>query len=164
MATPPTTGDRAIDFTLRSADGILHNSEEARKEGLLAFVFWKKTCGTCQFSFPYLQRFQDLYAGEGFQFWGIAQENEQDVRDFASLYRATFPQLIDENLAATERYDLASVPSIYLTDATGVILEHAPGFSTEIYNRIAQRAAEATGREYVPIVRPEDNAPILKPG
>src|SRR2546430_2193383 len=108
MATPLAAGDRVIDFTLRSVDGILHNSEEMRKEGLLAFVFWKKTCGTCQFSFPYLQRFHDQYAGEGFQFWGIAQENEQDVRDFVSLYRATFPQLIDEDLAATERYDLAS--------------------------------------------------------
>lgn len=158
------TGDRVSDFTLRSVDGMLCNSEEARQSGLLAFVFWKKTCGVCQYSFPFLQRIQDLYAGEGFTIWGIAQENEQDAIDFARSYRATFPQLIDQELEVTEKYGLVSVPSIYLTDATGVILEHAPGFSTDIYNNIACRAAESTGKPYTPIVRPEDAAPPFKPG
>lgn len=163
MATQQT-GDRMVDFRLRSTDGLLCNSEEARRSGLLLFVFWKKTCGVCQYSFPFLQRFQDLYAGEGFTFWGIAQESEQDAIDFARTYQATFPQLIDQDLAVTEKYGLVSVPSIYLTDATGVILEHAPGFSTGVYNRIARLAAEAIGKPYTPIVRPEDGAPPFKPG
>lgn len=164
MATPLAAGDRILDFTLRSADGVLFGSEQARRTGLLCFVFWKKTCGTCKFSIPFLQRLQDLYSCEGFTFWGIAQENATDALEFARVYETTFPQLIDEDLDITEKYDLVSVPAIYLTDETGVILESAPGFSTDVYNRIARRAAERTGRPYTPVVRLEDNAPIMKPG
>jgi peroxiredoxin len=164
MAEPLKAGDRVADFALRDADGREYSSADARRKGLLMFVFWKRTCGTCQYAFPYFQRFHEQYAGDLFRIWGIAQENAEDTRDFAADYGATFPQLLDTALDITEQYDLTSVPSLYLTDASGMILRFAPAFMADEYNSLAQLIAERTGVPYVPIVRNSDNAPALKPG
>ena len=164
MAIPLMTGDPVVDFSLPSLDGAVHNSAEARQDGLLLFVFWKRTCSTCQYSFPYLQRFKVLYGSPGFRIWGIAQENPDDARAFMRTYGATFTQLIDEELEVTERYDLAAVPAIYLVDDSERILYETSKFSVEGFNHVARTVAERTGAEYIPIVRPEDGAPNIKPG
>ncbi len=164
MAEPPAAGDLVKDFALTSLDGSVNDSISARKDGLLLFVFWKRTCGTCQFAFPYLQRFQVFYGGPGFRIWGIAQENEQDTRDFIRQYGATFTQLLDDDLTVTERYQLAAVPALFLVDSSDRILRSVPAFSTEQINSISQIIADRTGKPYTPIVRPEDNAPPFKPG
>jgi peroxiredoxin len=157
-------GDAVIDFSLSGVDGKTFRSAEAREQGLLMFVFWKRTCGTCQFSFPYLQRFHEQYGHDKFRIWGVAQENRYDVIEFAGRYSATFPQLIDESLEITERYKPAHVPAHYLVDETGKILRFLPAFMKDEYNEIARYIAERTGVPYSPIVREEDGAPDLKPG
>ena len=164
MAKPLDAGDAVEDFTLASVDGDLCSSADARKDGLLLFAFWKKTCGTCQYSFPYLQRFQVLYGGEKFRIWGVAQENAEDTLEFRRRFGATFTQLVDEDLAVTERYGLVSVPTLYLVDHSDRILQASQGFDTDSFNRMARAAAERTGEPYSPIVRPEDSAPAHKPG
>lgn len=164
MPDPVSAGDPVIDFTLRGADGLEYDSKRARDTGLLLFTFWKKTCGTCQFTFPYLQRLHAQYGGPGFQVWGIAQESAADAREFAATYGGEFPQLIDQDLDVTERYDLLSVPAIYLVDSSVRVLRSAPAFVKTELNDIARIAAERTGRPYVPVVHDEDGAPDLKPG
>ena len=164
MAIPLMTGDPVLDFSLPALNDTLQHSIEARKEGLLLFVFWKRTCGTCQYAFPYLQRFKVLYGGSGFRIWGIAQENPDDVRDFMRQYGATFTQLIDEGLEVTEQYDLTSVPALYLIDDSDHILYSLNQFSSEGFNHIAEVVAERTEVDYIPVVRPEDSAPDNKPG
>lgn len=164
MAIPLMTGDPLVDFTLPALDDAFHHSIEARSDGLLLFVFWKRTCGTCQFAFPYLQRFKVLYGDSGFRIWGIAQETPDDARSFKRQYGATFTQLIDEGLELTEKYQLTSVPALYLVDSSDRILYSLNQFDTEGFNHIAKIVAERTGVDYTPVVRPEDGAPANKPG
>jgi len=159
-----TVGDSVIDFVLNGVDGAEYRSAEARKNGLFLFVIWKKGCGTCRYTFPYLQRFHDAYAGETFAVWGLSQDTAEETRDFVREYGANFPQLIDSNLTVTETYYLTTVPSIYLVDRSDTILRHAPAFIADELNAMSQLISERTGKPYVPIVRPEDNAPALKPG
>ncbi len=157
-------GDPVVDFTLRDTEGRVHDSRQARSEGLLLFAFWKKTCSTCQYTFPFLQRFHDQYAGPGFAVWGVAQESAADASAFAREHGAAFPQLVDEGLAVTEQYRLASVPTIYLSDAAGRLLRWAPAFVADELNEMARIASERTGKPYVPVVRDADQAPAIKPG
>lgn len=158
-------GDPVVDFVLPGIDGKTYDLRATRRAGvLMAFVFYKKTCGTCQYTFPYLQRLHAQYAGNRFQIWGIAQENAADAEAFAKQYGATFPQLIDESLDVTEQYDLTTVPGIYLVDETDTILRQTGAFSKEELNTMSRLIAERTGKPYVPVVREEDNAPDFKPG
>lgn len=157
-------GDAVIDFVLPDVNGVLHDSADARSRGLLLFVFWKRTCGTCQYAFPFLQRFYDRYTGSVFQVWGIAQENEADTRAFAAEYQATFPQLIDRELQVTEQYRLQAVPAFYLADSEGRILHHVAAFDSAEINAMARTISDRIGIPYELIVAPEDHAPAIKPG
>ena|SRR5437879_545416 len=164
MAETLKAGDSVVDFILDGADGARLDSRSLRAEGLLLFVFWKAGCGTCRYSMPFLQRFQDHYAGDGFQIWGISQENREDTLAFMTEYSLTFPQALDENLATTEAYRLLTVPGVYLVGASDRILRHAPAFIADEFNDMAALIAQETGKPYVPVIRPDDDAPDIKPG
>lgn len=153
-----------VDFQLHSAEGAILDSADARSRGPLMFAFWKKSCGTCQFTAPFLQRFHHAYAGEHFRIWGISQENRGETLAFAHQFSLVFPQLLDAGLSVTEQYRLISVPGIYLTDHSGIILHHSAAFDSQALNRVSRLIAERLEMEFVPIVLPEDDAPAFKPG
>ncbi len=157
-------GDPVEDFVLKGVDGTTFNSRNVRASGLLMFVFWKAGCGTCRYSMPFLQRFQDLYAGDGFQIWGVSQENRADTLAFSNEYSLIFPQVLDEDLAVTETYRLVTVPGVYLVGPSDRILRHASAFLADEFNDMAALIAKETGKPYSPVVRPEDDAPSMKPG
>lgn len=159
-----TTGDPVHDFTLRGYDGQAYSSAEARRRGLLLFAIYRRGCGTCRFTLPFLQRFHEEYAGEGFRLWGVSQDSLDETREFAGQIALTFPLVLDTDLSVTAAYRLTHVPSIYLIDETDTILRHAPAFFAGELNAMAQLVAERCSVPYVPIVREADNAPAMKPG
>ncbi|HZT41381.1 MAG TPA: TlpA disulfide reductase family protein [Chthonomonadaceae bacterium] len=168
-AAPRAAGDKIVDFTLRATDGNEYSSASARRNGLLLTVFFKIGCGTCKFSVPYLQRFHTQYAmsSEGrFQIWGVSQDNAQDTLAFAQKQGpATFPLLLDQDLEVTESYRLIAVPDLFLMGAADTIEDAVTGyFSKDGFNDLARRVAAFLEVPYTPIVREEDDAPLLKPG
>lgn len=164
MAETLTAGDAIVDFTLRDSNGKTYDSAAARKRGLLLFALYKQGCGTCQYAAPFFQRFHVQYAGDKFQMWGISQDSAEETLAFAQEHGVTFPLLLDEDLDVTEQYDLRSVPGVYLVDETNAILRYVPAFVADEFNAMAQVIAERTGAPYTPVVRPEDDAPALRPG
>lgn len=159
-----TAGDAVVDFTLSGIDGRTYDSRAARSRGLLLFAIYKKGCGTCRFTVPFLQRFHQEYAGEGFRLWGVAQDSAEETREFAWSFGLTFPLLLDTHLAVTAAYRLTHVPGIYLVDESDTILRHAPAFVKDELNAMAQLVAERCSVPYIPVVRDQDNAPAFKPG
>jgi peroxiredoxin len=164
LAEPLAVGDLVRDFVLPGVDGTDFDTRLARSNGLLMFVFWKQGCGTCCYSMPFLQRFHDLYSGNGFQICGISQENRENTLAFMDEYSLTFQQALDENLEVTEKYRLITVPGVYLVDSSERILCHSAAFVTDEFNEIARIIANRTSKPYMPVVRPEDDAPAIKPG
>jgi peroxiredoxin len=167
--SPRGAGDEIVDFTLRATDGKEYSSASARRNGLLLAVLFKTSCGTCKFSVPYLQRFHAQYAapsGGRFRIWGVSQDSAQDTLAFAQeCGPATFPLLLDQDLEVTEAYRLIAVPNLYLV-GTGDAIEAAlqGHFSKDGFNAMARQVAAFLGVPYSPIVREEDNAPLLQPG
>ncbi|MGC8668623.1 MAG: peroxiredoxin family protein [Chthonomonadales bacterium] len=152
------------DFTLKDTAGRLYRSASARAEGPVVFAFYKRSCPTCLYTLPFLQRLHEAYAGGSARVWGISQDTPEDTDALARELGITFPLLIDADLEVTEAYDLVSVPNIYLADEGSVIVRHAPAFIASELNAMARIFAERTGMAYRPVVREEDHAPSLKPG
>lgn len=168
-SAPHSTGSPVADFTLRATDGREYASLTARRSGLLLVAMVKVGCGTCKYAFPYVQRFHELYAQNAdgrFQVWGISQNDAAETVNFAKNHgAATFPLLLDETLEATASYGITNVPDLYLLGPEETIRDAVVGyFSAEKYNALARRIADHLQVPYVPVVRPEDNAPALKPG
>jgi peroxiredoxin len=166
---PRAAGSAVADFELRAADGKTYATRTARQNGLLLIALFKTGCGTCQYAFPYLQRFHEQYAqnAEGrFQVWGVSQDNAEDTQAFAKVNgNTTFPILLDEDLRATAQYGITNVPDLYLLSSEETIPFAVLGqFAKDAFNELAQRVADFVGVPYVPIVRDADNAPAIKPG
>ncbi|GIV17851.1 MAG: hypothetical protein KatS3mg022_3286 [Armatimonadota bacterium] len=164
MATR-TAGDAPVDFTFQGVDGKPYSTAEARQQGLLMLVFYKVSCPVCQFTNPYLEKFQQAYAGKGFQIWGVSQDDASATASYARTYgNVTFPQVLDEGLNATVAYDLVSVPTLYLLDSGDRILWQTAGWNREELNRVSQMIAERLGVPAAKIVEDDDPAPVFRPG
>lgn len=158
-------GAAAPAFSLKDLDGHAQTLAELHRDGLLLAVFYKIGCGTCQFSFPYFEKFHQAYKGRpGFQVWGVSQDSVSDTQSFLARYNATFPQLLDETLWTSEDYGLTNVPTLFLIDQRGQIIQASLGFSRPDLNAMSGTVAQHLGVPAVVISDPKDGAPDLKPG
>ena len=65
--------------------------------GPVLLAFFKVSCPTCQFTFPFLERLYQQLREQGVQIWGIVQDKAQDGARFAATFGVTFPILIDDS-------------------------------------------------------------------
>jgi peroxiredoxin len=159
---PVGKGDAFVDFTLTDRAGHLRDTAAARAEAPLLVAFYKVNCPTCQLTMPYLQRLADLYPG--LTVWGVSQNETTQTRQFEDAFGVRFPQLLDADLKVTDRYDLLTVPAMYLVDAEGKVIETMACWERNFVNNLGKFAAERTGKPFVPPVPDDDPAPALKPG
>ncbi len=158
-------GAAAPAFTLTDLDGNAHESADLYKDVLTFAAFYKVGCGTCKFTAPYLERFYQAYKEkEGFQFWGVSQDTPVATISFMNEYGASFPNLMDETHWASADYGLTNVPTMFLVDQDGQIVNSCVGFSRSDLNRMSETVAQHLGVDPAVISGPDDGAPELKPG
>jgi peroxiredoxin len=148
-------GSRAPDFELLDFHGRVHRLSDALARGPVALIFYKSSCPTCQFTFPYIQRiFSEVGGTAGWTLWGISQDDVQETRDFADQYGITFELLIDEHpYAVSAAYELQFVPAIFLIQPDRTVTLSEFGFTKAGLNRIAGFEL-FTGKDGLPATRP----------
>jgi peroxiredoxin len=156
-------GQSAPAFSLIGIDNKKHGLNQTGAKLTLA-IFFKTTCPTCALSFPYLEKFHRAYADAGLAVWGISQDGMNSTNDFASKHGSTFPILIDADLRVSHAYDPEFVPTMFLIDASGKIVDRVLAFDKAGLNRVASETAQVLGKS-VSIVAPDnDGNPPFKPG
>jgi peroxiredoxin len=155
----------APDFTLPSVNGAKVNLREALKNGPVLAVFYKVTCPTCQYTFPYLERIFQKYKAHGVQIWGIAQDPAEAARRFARQYGATFPMLVDaEPYLASKAYSVKFVPTFALVTGDGVLHSLFDGFSKPDILALDQFYAQHYALQPTPLFSPDERVVEFKPG
>src|SRR5438309_1384772 len=110
------------DLMLTDLSGKPMMTADARRKGWLLLAFFKTTCGTCQFTFPYLQKLADAYGASGkFTVWGVSQDDAERTKAFADQYGVKFPLLLDRELYHSMIYGLTNVPTLFLADGSGMV-------------------------------------------
>ncbi len=123
-------GQIAPPFELASLDGKPFSLQRALTRGPLLAVFFKVSCPTCQYTFPFIERLYQQFREKGVQIWGISQDNARDSQRFAKDYGVAFPILIDDNPYATSLdYGLKYVPTLFLIAQDGHVEITGDGFS-----------------------------------
>jgi len=131
-------GDLAPDFELIDVNGQPNRLEEALKRGPVALVFYKASCPTCQFAFPFIQKIFSKTGLAGPTLWAISQDDIGETREFAAQYGLTFDVLIDEHpYPVSAAYRLQFVPGIFLVERDGRIAVSDYGFTKSGLNQIA---------------------------
>lgn len=161
-------GKKAPPFELTGTDDKTYSLRGALARGPLLAVFFKVSCPTCQFTFPFVERLyrQFLAAGAaGIQVWGISQDNPQNTQRFAKEWALTFPLLIDEDPYETsQEYGLTHVPTFFLITPDGQVEISGDGFSKADLLTIRKSLASLLSVKPAELFRSGEHVPDFKPG
>ncbi len=133
-------GDQAPGFSLTGLDGTVlrFDSDSQSKRRLL--VFFETDCPTCRLALPYLNRLS-VELGEPSAIVGISQDGERPTRELVEQASIEFSVALDAHLNVTRLYDPVAVPTLFLIDGDGRIVQTLGGFDKKALNEIATAMA-----------------------
>ena len=132
------------------------------EDGPRALFFYKVTCPVCQMAAPKVQTFQAAYPG---RIVGIGQDPREKLGAFEAEFGLTFPSLVDAPpYSVSNAYGIEVVPTTFLVDERGTILETVESWDRDGLNRVSGRLAELTGAGYAEISNRSDGLPPFRPG
>ena len=149
-------GQNAPEFQLTDEQGQIKSLTDRLTGGPVLLAFFKNSCPTCQYTFPYLDR---LYRETGVPVLGVSQDSAAATSEFNRTYGITFPTLLDtaeSGYPVSNAYKITHVPSLFLVEADGRISLSDSGFSRSALEEIAGRFGGHAFRqgESVPDFRP----------
>ena len=153
-------GGRAPAFELTSINGERY----LLSEKLTLAIFFKTTCPTCQYAWPYYERFYRAYGSSGLEVWGISQHDCERTREYALTYGATFPHLVDEDWKVSRQYDPEFVPTVFLIDKQKKILETFVSWNVSEFKGLSSTIASLLRVPPQEIIKPKEDVVIFKPG
>ncbi len=164
MATV-AAGKLAPPFELTGLDGKVYRLSEALRHGPVLAFFFKVSCPTCQYAFPFVERIHQQLRTQGVRIWGIAQDDAQASERFAKEYGVSFPILIDPYPYETSRsYGLQYVPTLFLILPTGQVDFLSDGFARVDLLEIQKRLAKHFSVTPPALFLPNERVPEFKPG
>src|SRR5258707_4393695 len=89
-------GGTAPDFKLVGLHNEALSLSDVLLRGPVLLAFFKVSCPTCQYAFPFYERLFQAYKGRGVTLIGISQNNPEDAAAFAKEFGITFPLLLDD--------------------------------------------------------------------
>jgi peroxiredoxin len=158
-------GQRVEDFQIATLDGDTFALADALAKGPLVLAFFKITCPTCQYAFPFFDRVYRAYAAK-VPWLGVSQDEARYTRDFLREFSVSFPVLLDD----TDRYpvsnlfDIANVPSVFLVGADHKVQYSSIGWDKKELEALNTRLAKLAGVPPAPIFSPGERVEAWKAG
>ena len=149
-------GVEAPDFQLKTADGRTRRLSEELALRPVVLVFYKASCSTCQFTFPFIEQiYSEVGKTAPWTLWAISEDDPDETLEFARQNGLTFDVLIDEHpYPVSAAYGLRNVPAIFMVQKNGTISLSDFGFTKDALNEIAG----------FPFFTPRDGIPSSRPG
>ena len=150
-----TPGTPAPDFTLQAHGWKAIFILEALTHGPVIAAFFKISCPTCQYAFPFLQR---LYEAHGAKrcIVGISQNEKKDTAAFIKQYGVTFPILLEDthSYPVSNAYGLTQCAFDFLDCRGWRNRNFQRGLDPEGIEELNQRAAASAGDGHVSLFQP----------
>lgn len=111
-------------FTMKALDGQSY-SVGGKRDKPLFLNFWASWCDPCKQEAPDLKAMYDKYK-DRLDMYGVnvtIQDTQSEVEAFVKQYDFKFPVLLDPEGDAMNLYNLMAIPTSYLIDANGTIVE-----------------------------------------
>ena len=124
-------GAAAPAFALPDAKGATIALDKLR--GQVVYVdFWASWCTPCKRSFPWMNELQQRWGDKGLAVVAINVDKKRDDADrFLRQVPATFTVVFDETGATPAAFGVKAMPSSYLIDPRGNVVEIEQGYRDE---------------------------------
>jgi peroxiredoxin len=142
--TALATGIKAPDFELKALDGKRFSLSEELGRGPVVLAFFKVSCPTCQYAFPFLERLYKAYGNRGVKLVGVSQNDARETVAFAKDFGLTFPLLLDDmrSYPVSNAYGLTNVPTIFWVAQDGEIEVSSVGWVKADFESINRKMSE----------------------
>ena len=124
----PRPGFRAPRFEAPALDGTRHRLSELKGRTVL-LNFWASWCPPCVTEMPDLDRLQAAFPVTQFTVVGLSTDrNAEAAAGFLRETPVSFPILLDERQRIMRDYGVRGLPTTFLIDAEGTVVEvlHGP--------------------------------------
>ncbi|MGE6260484.1 TlpA family protein disulfide reductase [Heyndrickxia sporothermodurans] len=138
-ATPEglNVGLKAPDFQLETIQGISIRLSDLK--GKKTFInFFATWCTPCKTEMPILEEFSKEHSKD-MNVIAINIDTKANVKHYISDLGLTFPVLLDKNGLVNEKYQIVAIPTSYLLDENGVIInKHIGALNKEQLNEMVK--------------------------
>ena len=150
-----SAGAIAPDFKLEDLSGAVRTRSAISDGHPVLLAFFKVSCPTCQFAFPFLERLYRGRANRDIGMYAISQDDAKSTHEFHQEFGITMPTLLDtaeSGYPASNAYGLSYVPSLFLVEPDGRISLTLTGFEKKGMEELGLRLGKAPfeAGEYVP--------------
>lgn len=150
-------GSTAPSFELTATKGNVTSLASITAKGPVLLAFFKISCPTCQFTFPFLER---LSKSATLQVFGISQDDAEGTEEFNQAFGVHFPTLLDNRdngYTASKAFGIENVPSLVVVETDGSVSAADAGFTKPLLEELGERAG-------VEIFHADEKIPIYRPG
>jgi peroxiredoxin len=164
--TALATGKKAPDFSLRTLDGRSFSLAEELARGAVVVAFFKVSCPTCQYAFPFLDRLYKAYGNRGVTMVGVSQNDAKETAAFVKEFGVSFPVLLDEigKYPVSNAYGLTNVPTIFWIAQDGEIEVSSVGWVKADFEQINRKLAEAGKAAPAVVFKPGEDVRDFRAG
>ncbi|MHB8215819.1 MAG: peroxiredoxin family protein [Candidatus Sulfotelmatobacter sp.] len=161
-----TAGTKAPEFELKAMDGKRFLLREELSRGPLVLAFFKVSCPTCQYAFPFLQRLERAYGHKRVRIIGVSQNDPKETAAFTKEFGVTFPVLLDDTdkYPVSNAYGLTNVPSIFWVAQDGDIEVSSVGWVKADFEGIIRKMAEAGNTTPAAVFKPGEDVRDFRAG
>jgi peroxiredoxin len=164
--TALATGTKAPDFELKTLDGKAFSLSNELSSGPVILAFFKVSCPTCQYAFPFLERLHKAYGHNGAKLFGVSQNDAKDTTAFIKEFGVTFPILLDDTRSypVSNAYGLTNVPTVCWIAGDGEIEVSSVGWVKADFEQINRKMAEAGKIAPAPVFKPGEDVRDFRAG
>jgi peroxiredoxin len=160
------TGATAPDFTLEALDHTMFSLKDALAKGPVVLAFFKVSCPTCQYAFPFLERLYQAYKNKKVTVVGVSQNDAKETAAFAREFKVTFPLLLDDTrrYPVSNAYGLTNVPTIFWIARDGEIELSSVSWVKAEFEQLNRMMAEAASLSPQGIFKPGEDVRDFRAG
>lgn len=142
--TALATGAKAPEFELKTLDGKRFSLNDELARGPVVLAFFKVSCPTCQYAFPFFERVYKAYGHKGVTLVGVSQNDAKETAAFAKDFGITIPLLLDDTrkYPVSNAYGLTNVPTVFWIAQDGEIEVSSVGWVKADFEQINRKMAE----------------------
>ncbi|MDG5787652.1 thiol-disulfide oxidoreductase ResA [Evansella sp. AB-P1] len=123
--------DEAPNFILEDINGNQIELEQLRGQGVY-LNFWQTYCVWCREKMQYLRDHYEEYKEKGVEIVAVnVDEGRGSVERHQERFNINYGLYLDRGSLVTNAYGVTSLPTVFLIDENGVVIEKQVGGKTE---------------------------------